>query len=349
MYAWDSIDYIQSSGSFSSSTRIGVNRLTRWLRYFGCVLLGALLGAGTAFLFHWLRLRGTKVVVPFRQPSAAVLSTTPQEMRLWPGKAPGSENWTQQEEESNVDGEQRVFNVVDPTLTAFFPPAGSANGTSLIVCPGGSPESLSIGSEGVKVARFLNSLGIAAFVLRHRLAKTDTGFFSSERNVQMPGSDQLAMEKMTPLITADGQKAVRIVRDHAAQWGLDPHRIGVLGFSSGGYLALSLAVRHDADSMPDFAAPIYAAPSDAVPAALLNAKPDPIPMFLACADDDPAADCIRAYNLWHSAGVPVELHVFVRGGHGFGLKKQDLPSDAWPELFVHWLQAQGYLSPSAAK
>jgi dienelactone hydrolase len=323
--------------------------LTRWLRCVGCVLLGAILGAGAAFLFHWLRLRGTKVVVPFRQPSAVVLSTTPQEMRLWPGKAPGSEDWTQQEAESNADGERRVFNVVDPTLTAYFPPAGSANGTSMIVCPGGSPESLSIGSEGVNVARFLNSIGIVAFVLRHRLAETDTGFFSAAHNVQMPGGDQLAMEKMTPLVTADGQQAVRAVRSHAAQWGLDPHRIGVIGFSSGGYLALSLAVHHDADSMPDFAAPIYAAPSYAVPAALLNAKPDPIPMFLACADDDPVADCIRAYDLWHSAGVPVELHIFVKGGHGFGMKKQNLPSDAWPEIFEHWLQAQGYLTLPAAR
>ncbi len=314
------------------------------MRYIGCVLLGAFLGAGGAFLFHWLRLRGTTVVVPFRQPSAVVLSTTPQEMRLWPGKAPGSENWTQQETESNVDGQHRVYNVVDPTLTAYFPLAGSANGTSMIVCPGGQYYLLSIDSEGVDVARFLNSLGIAAFVLRYRLAKSDTGFFSAAHNIEMPGGDQAVIDKMTPLITADGQQAVRIVRSHAAQWGLDPHRIGVIGFSSGGYLALSLAVHHDADGMPDFVAPIYA-----VLPALLNAKPDPIPMFLACANDDPAADCIRAYSLWHGAGVPVELHIFVKGGHAFGLKKQNLPSDAWPELFEHWLQTQGYLPPPAAK
>ena len=319
------------------------------MRYISCVLLGALLGAAAAFLFHWLRVRGTKVVVPFRQPSAVVLSATPQEMRLWPGKAPGSENWTQQETESNTDGERRVYNVVDPTLTAYFPPAGSANGTSMIVCPGGSYVLLSIDTEGANVARFLNSLGIAAFILRYRLAKTDTGFFPAAHNIQIPGGDQPVIDKMTPLITADGQQAVRVVRSHAAQWDLDPHRIGVIGFSSGGYLALSLAVHHDADSMLDFAAPIYAAPSYAVPAALLNAKPDPIPIFLACADDDPAADCIRAYNLWHSAGIPVELHVFVKGGHGFGMHKQNLPSDAWPELFEHWLQAQGYVPPPAAK
>ncbi|SPE32279.1 Esterase (fragment) [Candidatus Sulfotelmatomonas gaucii] len=318
--------------------------MTRLLRYFGCVLLGAILGAAGAFLFHWLRVRGTKVVVPFRQPSAVVLSTSPQEMRLWPGKVPGSENWTQQETDSNVDGEHRVYNVVDPTLTAYFPPAGSANGTSIIVCPGGGDRSLSIDSEGVNVARFLNSLGIAAFLLRYRLAKTDTGFFPAAHNIQIPGGDQPVIDKMTPLITADGQQAVRIIRSHATQWGLDPHRIGVIGFSSGGYLALSLAAHDDADSLPDFAAPIYA-----VPPAVLNAKPDPIPMFLACADDDAEADCIRAYNLWHSAGVPVELHVFVKGGHGFGMHKQNLPSDAWPELFEHWLQAQGYLHPPAAK
>jgi len=321
--------------------------LTRWLRYVGCILLGALLGASAAFLYHWLRVRGTKVVVPARQPSAVILSTTPQEMRLWPGKAPGSESWTQQETESNADGEPRVYNVVDPTLTAYFPPAGSANGTSIIVCPGGSYVLLSIDSEGRSVANFLNSLGIAAFVLRYRLAKTDTSFFPAEHHVQVPDGD--LPYQMTPLITADGQKAVRIVRDHAVQWGLDPHRIGVIGFSSGGYLTLNLAIHHDTDSMPDFVAPIYPAPSSAVLAALLNAKPDPIPMFLSCEDDDPAADCMAPYKLWHGVGIPAELHVFVKGGHGFGLKKQDLPSDAWAELFTHWLQAQGYLSPAASK
>lgn len=329
---------------FIFSARIGDNCLTRWSRYIGCLLFGMILGAGAAFLYHWLRVRGTKIVVPVRQPSAIVLSTTPQEMRLWPAKAPGSENWTQQERESDVDGERRVYNVVDPTLTAYFPPAGIANGTSMIVCPGGSDRLLSIDSEGVNVARFLNSLGIAAFVLRYRLAKTDTGFFPADHNVEMPGGDQSVIDKMTPLITADGRQAVHIVRSHAGQWGLDPHRIGVIGFSSGGYLALILAVHLDPDSMPDFVAPIYA-----VPPAILNAKPDPIPIFLACADDDHAADCTQAYDLWHSAGIPAELHIFVKGGHGFGMKKQNLPSDAWQELFKHWLQAQGYLSAHAAK
>lgn len=318
--------------------------MTRLFRYVGCVSLGAILGAAAVLLFDWLKVRGTNVRVPLQEPSAVVLSTVPQEMRLWSGKAPGSENWTQQETEAKIDGERRIYNVVDPTLTAYFPPANRANGTSIIICPGGVFFLLSIDSEGVNVAHYLNSLGVAAFVLRYRLAKSETRFHPIKHDVESSGSDQSVVDKMSPLITADGQQAVRIVRAHAVHWGLDPHRIGVIGFSSGGYLALNLAVRHDADSMPDFVAPIYAVPP--VPS---NATPDPIPMFLTCAEDDPVADCIRAYNLWHSAGVPVELHVFVKGGHGFGMKKRALPSDAWPELFEHWLQTEGYVPKPTAK
>ena len=264
-------------------------------------------------------------------------------MRLWPGKAPGSENWKQQEIEAYVDGEHRLYNVVDPTLTAYFPPPGTADGTAVIVCPGGALYLLSVDSEGVKVARFLNSLGVTAFVLHYRLAESNSGTFpSTTHNVLVSGSEQGVIDKMTPLITADGQQAVRIVRSHAAQWGLDPRRIGVIGFSSGGYLVLRLAVLHDPDSMPDFAVPIYP-----VPSIILNAKPDPIPMFIACADSDSAANCAQTYDWWRNSGTPAELHVFVKGGHGFGMTKQNLPSDIWPELFAHWLQAQGFLpSPS---
>jgi acetyl esterase/lipase len=313
------------------------------------VSLGAVLLVAGVFFFHWLKIKGTKVIVSSRQPDAVVLSTTPQEMRLWPGKAPGSENWTQQESETKFRGERFLRNVVDPSLTAYFPPTGTANGTSMIVCPGGAFYLLSFKNEGADVAHFLNSLGISAFVLHYRLNKTDVGFFSSvKRRFQAPGGSEPVTDVMMPLILADGQRAVRIVRSHAAQWGLDPHRIGVIGFSSGGYLTITLALNHDTGSMPDFAAPIYAVAPD-----LSNVKPDPIPMFIACAADDPVAapkpNCIREFDFWHDAGLPVELHVFAKGGHGFALKKQNLPSDAWPELFEHWLKAQGYLSRPAAK
>lgn len=323
--------------------------MARWLRSIGCVLLGAVLVIAAGLIFLWITIRGTKVVVPARQAREVALSGTPQVMRLWPGKAPGSENWTQQETVGNLFGQRIVRNVVDPTLTAYFAPAGKANGTAMIVAPGGGFHMLEIDNEGVDVAHYLNALGISAFVLRYRLTKTDAGFFPGMmKKIKTPGGMQPILDEMTPLITADGQQSIRIVRSHAAQWGIDPHRIGMIGFSAGGYLTLSLTLHHDAASAPDFVAPMYAlAPAE------LSSKPDAIPMFLACADDDPlvppVANSVRVYETWHRAGIQVELHVFAKGGHGFGIRKQNQPSDAWPELFEHWLAAQGYLSPGAAK
>jgi acetyl esterase/lipase len=302
-----------------------------------------------SFLFLWLKIRGTPINVPRQQGNIVSTSSVPQEMRIWPGKAPGSENWTQQETESNLFGERIIRNVVDPTLTAYFPPAGTANGTSMIVCPGGGFHMLTINGEGINVARYLNSLGITAFVLRYRLTKTNAGFFPGMMHKnKTPGGLQPVLDEMTPLILADGQQAIRIVRSHAAKWGLAPDRIGVIGFSAGGYLALNLALHHDAGSMPNFVAPIYAlAPAE------LNPSPDRIPMFLACANDDtlvsPKENSVRVYDTWRSAGIPVELHVFVKGEHGFGVRKQNLPTDAWTELFHQWLVTEGYLPAPAVK
>ena len=321
----------------------------RWLRYFGYVSIAAFLLLAIAVLFLWFKISGTPVNVTLQQADSVVsTSTTPQPMRLWPGKAPGSENWTQQESETRL-GERFIRNVVDPTMTAYFPPAGTANGTAMIVCPGGGFHMLTIDGEGVNVARFLNSMGITAFVLRYRLTKTNAAFLPvMMHKITTPGLLQPVLDEMTPMILADGQQAMRIVRSHAAAWGLAPNRIGMIGFSAGGYLTLEVALHHDAASMPDFAAPIYA-----LAPASVNPSPDRIPMFLACAEDDPLVpptpNSVRVYDAWRTAGKPVELHVFEKGGHGFGIRKQNLPSDAWPGLFQQWLATEGYLPSPVLK
>jgi acetyl esterase/lipase len=315
----------------------------RWLRYVGYGLMGAVLLLVISMLFLWFKISGTPVKVTLQQADSVVAtSTSPQPMRLWPGKAPGSESWTQVEREAHL-GERFIRNVVDPTMTAYFPPAGTANGTAIIVCPGGGFHMLTIDGEGVNVARYLNSLGITAFVLEYRLTRTNAAFLPvMMHKITTPGLLQPVLDEMTPLILADGQQAVRIARSHAAAWGLDPNRIGMIGFSAGGYLTLNVALHHDAASGPDFVAPIYA-----LAPASVNPGPDRIPMFLACAEDDPLVppkpNSVRVYDTWRSAGIPVELHVFKKGGHGFGIRKQNLPSDAWPGLFHHWLAAEGYL------
>lgn len=321
----------------------------RWLRYLGCLSMAVVLLFAIGVLFLWFKVRGTPVRVTLQQPGRVVsTSTTPQPMRLWPGKAPGSEDWTQRETESHL-GERFIRNVVDPSMTAYFPPVGTANGTAIIVCPGGGFHMLTIDGEGVKVAQYLNSLGITAFVLRYRLTKTNAAFLPvMMHKITTPGLLQPVLDEMTPLILADGQQAIRIVRSHAAAWGLDPNRIGMIGFSAGGYLALNVALHHDAASKPDFVAPVYPlAPASVTPG------PDRIPMFLACAQDDPLVppqpNSVRVYDSWRTSGIPVELHVFQKGGHGFGIRKQNLPSDAWPDLFHQWLATEGYLPPPALK
>jgi acetyl esterase/lipase len=268
---------------------------------------------------------------------------TPQVIRLWPGKAPGSEGWTQQETVAHLRGQTIVRNVVDPTITAYFPPAGKANGTAVIICPGGGFHLLAIDNEGIEVAHDLNSMGVAAFVLEYRLTRTNVFFpLVMAHRLRRPRLMRLLLEKLTPLILADGQQAVHIVRSHAVEWGLAPDRIGMIGFSAGGYLALNVALHHDADTKPNFVAALYPAAPDP-----LTPPPERIPLFLLCAEDDSHVspdNSVRINHTWKAADFPVEFHLMPSGGHAFGMTKQNLPTDAWPELLHEWLRTQGYLT-----
>jgi len=299
-----------------------------------------------AATFHlWRKLRGVPVdsEAAIDPASVALASDAPQVIRLYPGAAPGSESWTQKEVMVDLDGEQIVRNVVEPSLIACFPPAGKGNGTAMIVCPGGGFSKLTMNREGIAVAKHLNSLGAAAFVLKYRLDETNAPFLEGMmRRIGVQGAFQPDIERMTPLILADGQQAVRIVRLHAAQWELNPDRIGMIGFSAGGYLALNVALHHDAESAPDFIAAVYPlAPRPLTPP---TAR---IPLFVLAAADDPLVspteNAVRIDDVWRSVGAPSELHVMTGGGHGFGMRKQNKPTDAWPDLLHRWLGAQGYL------
>ncbi|HVB97605.1 MAG TPA: alpha/beta hydrolase, partial [Chloroflexota bacterium] len=154
------------------------------------------------------------------------------------------------------------------------------------------------------------------------------------------------MSQVRKLAIADGQRAVSVVRQRALEWGIDPDRIGLIGFSAGGAVASGVALRTDVDSRPDFVAPIYGAPWDdiAVPT-------DAPPMFLALASDDDMAvrTSVPLYSKWREAGRSVELHIFSKGGHGFGMRKQGLPSDRWIDLLGDWLGVQGLLELSNGK
>ena len=281
---------------------------------------------------------------------------------IWPGSgvAPGSEEWTWREQTAGKAPNRMVRNVAIPTVTMFKPAEGRANGTSLIVAPGGAFHFLAIDHEGYDMARWLAGLGVTAFVLKYRLARTPDNdaelpaflarLFS---DLPHPGPTEVdppvgtkATEEARSWAEEDGRQAIRFVRQHAAEWGLDPKRIGIAGFSAGGGVVMGAVMKHDAESRPDFAAGIYPGYRTATPV-----PADAPPLFLAISDDDKAVAPIsaaRLYEAWHKAGKPVELHIFAKGGHGFGMTKRDRLSDPWADLFKHWLTAYGYL-PRAGK
>jgi acetyl esterase/lipase len=266
---------------------------------------------------------------------------SPEIIPLWPAGAPGTEDWSQQESEMVLPLWNRpkiVRNVTQPTLTAYLPDPALANGTAVIVCPGGGFRFLSIESEGTEVARWLNARGVAAFVLKYRLVPTATSEEDFVAQMQVFESDK-PLWAHDPIAVADGLQAIRLVRARAAEWKIDAKRIGIVGFSAGGAVAIGAATQYDAESRPNFAAPIYAAlwQELVVPA-------DAPPLFLLIAGDDPLIKdgSIPMYTAWKNAGIPVELHIYARGGHGFGMNKQGLPTDRWIERFSEWLQSQGF-------
>lgn len=249
-------------------------------------------------------------------------------------------------------GELRVRNVSQPSLTPFLPPPGKATGAAVIVAPGGGFMMLSWDSEGVAVAKRLAEAGVAAFVLKYRLDPTpdDTGAFTRQfmatmASVAKGGGGAATLPSFAAEVpaAADAAEAVRLVRSRAAEWGIDPHRVGLVGFSAGGITASNVATG-DPSGRPDFVGIIYGALRKPVP-------PDAPPAFIATAADDPLLKnaAVPMFEAWRAAGRPAELHLYEKGGHGFGMVSKGSSSDHWFDEFVWWMQARGLLSGSAAK
>ncbi len=268
---------------------------------------------------------------------SAVASLSAAESRpiipLWPQGAPGSE--VRKNEPEKVDGD-KVSNIHHPSLTVYQPAKDKATGTAVIVVPGGGHRFLVMNHEGYNVGEWLAERGIAAFVLKHRL-----------------GRDAAAPEGQSPYQwdvhgLADGQRALRLVRHHAAKWNIDPAKVGILGFSAGGEIAFLTAMRaapgeaNAADPIdrqsarPDFQALIYPGKSGQI-------KPEAgaPPVFLAAGFNDRpdiSEGLANVYLLFKKAGVPAELHIYAGAGHGFGLRPANTsPAGAWPVRFVEWL------------
>jgi acetyl esterase/lipase len=252
-----------------------------------------------------------------------------QTIRLWPGAAPGSEHWTQKERRiDDTPIGAVILDVVTPTLTAYLPERSKATGTSVIIAPGGAFVALAIGLEGTSAARWLQQRGIAAFVLKYRTIE--------KRQEGIPALD---MDTAGRYGIADGIQAIAVVRQHAAQWGLRPDRVGFLGFSAGAMVASGALLQRYAAARPNFAALIYGGPFGVMP----SIPPKLPPVFLAWAEDDAVA--LRPIERFHdalvAAGNRPEVHVFSAGGHGFGMKHQGTTSDHWIDEFYYWLESQG--------
>jgi acetyl esterase/lipase len=285
---------------------------------------------------------------------------------LWPGKPPGGEHVTavQAEVERSKDPtfhDVAIVHTTTPTLTFF--PAPHPNGASVLIIPGGSYQRVVVGKEGYEIANWLASHGIGAFVLLYRLP-----------------ADGWAAGPDAPL--QDAQRAMRLIRSRAQKLGLDPTRVAVMGFSAGGHLAARLATRFDletytrvdaADSLssrPDLAALGYPVISFAEGVAHAISRiqmlgPNPTseqiraysaeidvtarapPCFLMCAADDtavPVENSILMFRALRRVNVPAALHIFDRGGHGFGLRAaQDPSAGLWPELFLEWSRGHGFV------
>ncbi len=286
---------------------------------------------------------GLFAVLSLALPSSA---QSPIVKNLWPGKAPGEvKELPPEADQDSKPGQlaiRRLGNVSIPQLTVSFPPTGKANGTAVVVAPGGGYSILAMEHEGTEVATWLNSLGITAVVLKYRVPK---------REMQSP--ENLAMLQ-------DAQRTLGLVRANAKEWNLDPKRIGMLGFSAGGHLTASLCTNYESRAYdavdaadkescrPDFAILVYPGGvigKDGILSKQLAVSKDTPPMFFAHASDDPVSseNSIALYRALKSANVPAELHLYASGGHGFGLRPGKGPASSWPARAADWMTNRGVL------
>jgi endo-1,4-beta-xylanase len=271
-----------------------------------------------------------------RGSAAAATASAPQKVvLLWPDVAPGSAGRNGEESVREQGSDQIVSGVHRPSLTVYLPSKAAATGAAVIVAPGGSYRELWISHEGYRVAEWLSQHGIAGFVLKYRLPREQGSTYTVEGTA-----------------LSDMQRAIRTVRAHAAEWGIDPQRVGVMGFSAGAHLAGLVATRHGSSlnpasdeidrqsAKPAFQALIYPPTMNVVYSA------DTPQAFLACGGDDQVSAHISSlYQSLKAAGVPTELHIYAGVGHGFGIRANNSPRVAgWVDRFRDWMSDRGLLT-----
>jgi acetyl esterase/lipase len=280
-----------------------------------------------------------------------------QEIRLWPGKAPGSESWTVPESVTKSPaGDRTISNVSDPTLTVFLPDAARATGAGIVVAPGGALRILGFDNEGVKVAEWLNSKGIAAFVLKYRTLQATPGGTGrggapagargaagprQELEIRKananPEPEDPALAEVLRMGVADAQQALRLIRRNADAWHVDSTRVGIMGFSAGGGIAVGVALAERSDASPDFLISLYG------PSLMdVNVPAHAPPLFIAVGSThfNVTNGCLALFAAWKAAGKPAEIHVYDQVSAGFGMSKRGLPVDSWIDRLNEWLVAR---------
>lgn len=282
---------------------------------------------------------------------------------IWPDGLPDGGRWKgaldRPVAEELRDNGATLWNVTRPTLQAFLPPKGKGNGAGVIVAPGGGFRLLSIQSEGVAVARWLAQHGYAAFLLKYRVVQQAPGETLEALRKRIAAT--MTIDQTGAAGVADGRQALKLLRAHAGDYGIDPHRIGVVGLSAGAHIAGMLAHEADPKGRADFAGLIYGLPFPGsmppIPAAnlpyppgtlkepWLQPRPTPAPdalppIFIAMAQDDLAVGqgVPDYYAKLFAAGYRPETHLYARGGHGFGMKATGTTVDHWIEEFDWWMR-----------
>lgn len=266
------------------------------------------------------------------------------ELPLWTGGAPGSESLSGKKEvvtaPSKPGESTKVSSIHNPSLMVYLAPKEKATGAAMIIAPGGGHRFLSIDTEGTNVAEWLNSIGVSAFVLKYRLAREEGSTYKVDEH---------------PL--ADAQRAIRTVRAKAEEWHINPSKVGIIGFSAGGEVAVLATTHYDAGkpesadpierqgSKPDYQILIY----PGIRAETVTFTKDTPPTFMLCADNDrgPANALPVLYQALKKAGVPAEVHIYNSGGHGFGLKHDTRPNpiySTWALRLQDWMSDIG-MSP----
>ncbi|MBC2669817.1 alpha/beta hydrolase [Novosphingobium piscinae] len=286
-------------------------------------------------------------------PAAAAVAAPGPELPLWPGVAPGSEDWTQPEQvlADGANG-RRVINVSVPTMTVYRPARGRGNGTAIIVAPGGGMRVLAIDSGGTRVAEWLSARGFTAVLLKYRIRQQDPARAAAVprpspdapeltivRANADPAQDDPAMASVYRMAVADAAQAIRLVRGHARDWRIDPARVGILGFSAGGGVAVGTALAEPGPGYPAFVATLFgpALADVTVPAAAP-------PLFMAVRQDhwNVTPGLVALFSTWRAARKPAELHVYDMANGQIGMAPTGTPIDGWKDRLLEWLALRGF-------